>query len=68
MAKWYPKTELQDEQDRERTKKVLLDLWDAMRLSGSGILDSRRGFYYHAYRSLGTLLLGDECPEKEQKC
>lgn len=57
---------------RERVIAALDALWDALDLSsGSGILGSSfqdRQRRYYAFRVFGEYLVGEDCPEKEQKC
>ena len=62
--------EIQDPEAREKAKKALSDLWDAMGLrDGGGLvfpLDRhRRDVNYGLYYFVGEALLGDECPEGE---
>ena len=64
--------ELRDPQKREQAKAALSQLWDAMGLSSGGhrLLEehptvTEHEAYYQAYRFVGEMLLGDECPEKE---
>ena len=69
----YGPMEIQDDSKREMAAEALSKLWDAMSLScgGGGIrlpgIPSREihDAYYQAYRFVGELLLGDDCPEKE---
>lgn len=67
--------ELRDNDKRERAKKVLLQLWDIMELSDTGysgihlpneISKEASQSYWLAYHHIGDLLLGKDCPEKEQ--
>jgi hypothetical protein len=68
----YGPLELQDADQRRTAKEALLLLWDAMGLSRpqSVLLPgkSREQFeaHYQAYRYIGEMLLGNDCPEKEQ--
>ena len=67
--------EIQDPAKRELAKQALSMLWDAMDLSDGGggirLPDSQsrelHEAYWRLYGCLGGLLLGNECPEKEEK-
>ena len=70
----WGKLEIRNDSDRELAKEALSKLWDAMDLSsgGGGISfpdkpdrETHR-HYYTIYRYVGQMLLGEECPEKEQ--
>ena len=68
----YAPLELQDEERRALASEALSKLWDAMSLSAGGgirlpgqpsVTDQEA--YSHAYRFIGEMLLGEDCPEKE---
>jgi hypothetical protein len=71
----YPALEIQDEELREKAKKGLSLLWDAMELSDSRSIfkDSKSSICYDYYKALydmvGRAILGEnDCPEKEVLC
>ena len=69
--------ELHDPQRRQLAREGLLKLWDAMdlskgssglrRLPGEPCPETRRT-YRQFYELIGHLILGDDCPEKEELC
>ena len=66
--KRYSPMEIHDEERRAMASEGLLKLWEAMDLSrdGGGIRSpDKKDAYYRAYRYLGEMLLGKDCPEKE---
>ena len=66
--KRYGPIEIRGEEQRERVRVALLQLWDAMEMSaGGGILQGTSVWSgrYHLYRLVGESLLGLDCPEKE---
>lgn len=55
---------------RRQAHSALLALWDAMDLSTRPLLATtteqrRKEAQYMAYQFFGTMLLGDDCPERE---
>ena len=64
--------EIQNEERRERAKVVLEELWDVMCLSSDGGIclpgeaKAKYEAYWQAYHFVGELLLGRECPEREE--
>lgn len=69
-SRQYGLLEIKDEERRAIAKEALSLLWDAMDLSrGSGgivLKNDAHKTHYQIYRIVGEMLLGDECPEKEQ--
>lgn len=65
----YGPLEIRDEIGRAMAAEALSKLWDAMALSsGGGITGNYVGAYEaheQAYRYVGNMLLGRDCPEKE---
>lgn len=68
----YGPLEIQDPERRDVARKALLALWDAMDLSASTAIClpgcNARDAHYQVYRYVGEMLLGKDCPEKEQLC
>jgi len=66
----YGPLEIQDAERRVLARKALLLLWDATDLSASAAIKlpgyEAREAHYQAYRYVGEMLLGQDCPEKEQ--
>ena len=66
----YGPIEIQDAERRVVARKALRMLWDAMNLSASTAIKlpgwEAREAHYQAYRYVGEMLLGKDCPEKEQ--
>lgn len=65
----YGASELQDEDRREEARQALNYLWDAMELSNVSriVLNDKPNMYRKLYDYVGTVLLGDDVPEREIK-
>jgi len=65
----YAASELQDEDRRDEARQALNYLWDAMELSrGGGIfINDKPNMYRKLYDYVGSVLLGDDVPEREIK-
>lgn len=65
-------SEITEPEKRELAKQALSLLWDAMDLTRGNTFrtadSDRREFHRLAYRHIGEMLLGPDCPEKEQLC
>ncbi len=67
--KYRPPLQIQSDGSRAKAREALLLLWDAMGISsgGRGILGDSAAVHdahYQAYRFIGEMILGDDCPEK----
>lgn len=66
----YGPLEIHDAARRVIARKALLELWDAMDLSNPPrvVMPGAEAWeaHYQAYRYVGEMLLGKDCPEKEQ--
>lgn len=68
-ARKLPPLEIQDAAKRLLAREALLGLWDAMDLSRPPRMQVPGSesyvAHYQAYRYIGEMLLGKDCPEKE---
>ena len=61
--------EIRDGANRELARKALLDIAKAMNLRGGGRFEREKWeAHWQAWRYLGTMLLGSECPDIEVNC
>ena len=66
----FPPLEIQDEDRRVEAAWALYALWDALELSKGRRMLERSAFdaHYAAFRYIGEMILGRDCPEREMPC